>query len=220
MVLVVTSCAPAPSPPTQMSYMSRADATAVQLELKMTSGALHIQGGASKLLDAAFDIDPQEKKPRFLYVERGSAGYGQIYQMLDSPPLFGVAPDTWNIKLSNRVLLGCLLTLGTGKADVDLRGLWLMRLVIKGNPDELKLDLRDIRTSGLTVFILNAPGPTTIVLPNHLGVQVRSKNPLIEIEGPLQQVGPDWVNAAYGISPITISIVIDEEAGPVHLIAS
>ena len=216
--LAGSSDAPDTSSPAQLRYMSRADATAVQLELKMTSGTLHIRGGASKLLDATFSGNTQA--PRFLYVERGSAGYGQIYQSLEAAPLFGVAPDDWTLKLSDQVLFGCLLTLGTGKADVDLRSLWLMRLTIKGNADELKLDLRNIRTSGLTVVLLNAPGVTTVYLPDHLGVQVRTKNPLIETEGPLQHIGTDWVNAAYGISPVTISILIDEEAGPVRLIAS
>ena len=220
--LATTRCAPAAPPQTLTRSMSRADATAVQLELKMTSGNLHLSGGTGRLVDATFRHAASLRPPRFLYVERGSAGYAQIYQSLDDAPLFGTADEDWQVQLTDRVPLGCLLTLGTGKAEVDLRGLQLMRLVIRGRADELTLDLRNIRTStsGLSVMLFNAPGVTTVYLPHHLGVHVRSNNPLIEIEGPLQPLGDDWVNAAFGNAPATVSIMIDEEAGPVRLIAT
>ena len=213
-----TSCVSLQPPRTDARTLSRLDATAVLVDLRMTSGQLHVQGGAKKLIDATFRYAEPSQPPHVNYVERGSSGYAQLFQQMDEPPALGVADEAWDVAVSDSALLGFNCTLGTGRAYLDLRGLWLFRLTLKGHADDLTVDLRNIRTKKLTVLLLNGPGPTTLYLPDHLPVEVRSKNPMIEVRGNLTRRGDDWVNAAFGTAPLVISVLIDADAGPVTVV--
>ena len=212
------SCIHTPAPRTETRSLSRADAMAVLVDLRMTSGQLHLHGGAKKLMDATFRYAEASQPPHVTYVERGSSGYAQLAQQMDAPPALGVADEVWDVAVTDAAPLGFNCTLGTGRAYLDLRGLWLFRLTIKGHADALTVDLRNIRTTKLTVLLLNGPGATTVYLPDHLSVEVRSKNPLIEVRGNLIRRGDDWVNAAFGSGPLAVSVLIDADAGPVTVV--
>jgi N-terminal domain of toast_rack, DUF2154 len=213
-----TSCIHLQPPRTDARTLSRSDATAVLVDLRMTSGQLHVHGGASKLIDATFHYAEPSQAPRLNYVERGSSGYAQVFQQMDEPPALGVADETWDVAVSDSALLGFNCMLGTGRAYLDLRGLWLFRLALRGHADDLTVDLRNIHTKKLTVLLLNGPGPTTLYLPDHLPVEIRSKNPMIEVRGNLTRLGDDWVNAAFGSGSPVVSVLIDADAGPVTVI--
>jgi hypothetical protein len=222
LVWACISCAGPPAQRTETRIISRTDANAVMVDLRMSSGHLNLRGGGNKLMHASFHLGPNRTQPRLVYAERGSSGYLQLSQQLDAPPALGVADETWDVIVTDAAPIGLNLTLGTGRAHLDLRGLRLFRLTIKGHADELTLDLRDIRTGKLTVLLLNGPGTNTLYLPDHLPVEVRSKNPLIEIRGNLHRLPDDntWVNARFGTAPLAVSILIDADAGPVRVVGN
>lgn len=213
-----TSCAPAQALHTEARSLSRTDATAVMLDLRMASGQLHLHSGAKKLIEASFRYDKTNSGPRIIYAERGSSGYAQLVQSLDEAPAVGVADEAWDVAVTDAIPLGFNITLGTGRAHLDLRGLWLFRLTLKGHADELTVDLREIRARRLTVLLLNGPGPTTLYLPTHIPVEVRSKNPMLEVRGNLTRLNDDWVNPLFGTAPLAVSVLIDADAGPVTVI--
>jgi hypothetical protein len=108
--------------------------------------------------------------------------------------------------------------MGAGEGDLRLQGLALNRLEVHVGAGKLTLDLRGDWKKNLEAEIHGGVGSATILLPKRVGVRVNASGGIGAINGHgLKRDGEDYVNEAYGQSPVTLRLDIQGGIGEISL---
>lgn len=200
------------------SVVDRQGAKSVRANLEMPAGMLSISGGASKLLDADFDYDESQGTPRVEYSVNGGIGQLDVRQEDGSHVRLGVSRNSWNLHFSEEVPLDLVLHMGAGQGELRLRGLDLTGLKVDMGAGQLNLDLTGSRKQDLQADVQGGVGTATIRLPKNVGVRVHAEGGIgsINADG-LKRDGADYVNDAYGKSPVTIRMNVQGGVGTINL---
>lgn len=216
--------------------------TKARVRVQMNVGDLTLHGGAQDLIEGAFTFNVAELEPQIDV----SVVSNQAHVVVRQPELRrftfdGRVVNDWALSLNNRVPVELNLALGVANANVDLSDIPVERLevqagtgeldlVVKGNETmttaliragvgDITLDLRGDWKTNLDLMIEGGVGQITLYVPSVTGVRVKVEQGAgnVEVQGLRSEHG-DYVNEAYGESPITMTITIQTGVGRVRII--
>lgn len=195
-------------------------AESVRATVEIPAGELEISGGASKLLEADFDYAESEGDPHAEYNVSGKQGELTVTQIQSSKVHVHILgrQNTWKLRMNNEVPLELRVNMGAGQGDLRLQGLSLTRLEAHVGAGQLTLDLRGDWHKNLDAEVHGGVGSATIRLPKNVGVRVTATGGIGAINaGGLKRDGDEYVNEAYGKSPVTLRLDIHGGIGEISL---
>ncbi|HEY4360981.1 MAG TPA: toast rack family protein [Bryobacteraceae bacterium] len=188
-----------------------------RVELKMGVGELHLDGGSPNLVDADFEYNVPEWKPR---VDSSSSSFRADVKIeqSNSGGASGNAIDVWRLRMNDNVPLNLVTHLGTGQATLNLGSVTIRSLQVNMGVGELRLDLRGHPKNDFDVEIHGGVGEATVIVPNSVGISAMAKGGVgdISVEG-LQKRNDRWENDAYSTSNVRIRLNITGGVGDIHL---
>jgi len=144
--------------------MAADGAKALQVEIKMTAGALRIMGDTTEALEATFTYDDADwKPPQVDYVVTGDGkGIMVVEQKATGRPAMKPGRCEWDVRLNQILPTELKVKFGAGKTDLRLAGLQLTRLYVESGVGELNLDLGGKLEHNVMAFIKSGIGDTTL----------------------------------------------------------
>jgi len=217
------------------------DAEQVRVYIKMGTGELKVNRGAETLMRGNFTYNVADWKPQVDYTVTDGSGRLNIRQ--PSSEQISARSDiryTWDLKFSEEIPLDMRIECGAGNGEVKLGQLNVTNLDAKlsagsfvidlgGNQslDHLELDMGagDITVDltgdwehNVEVYIQGGIGKTILRLPKDIGVRVIVNKAIGKIDASgLTRDGDVYVNAAFGVSPVTVEINIQSGIGQTSL---
>ncbi|HEV1993169.1 MAG TPA: toast rack family protein [Candidatus Acidoferrum sp.] len=200
--------------------LDRQGAQTVHANIVMPAGELRLSGGSSRLLDADFRYREAEGIPDVEYSVANGTGELNIRQDNFSHVhmRWGHTRNDWDLRFGKEVPLDLNLNLGAGQGQLHLRDVPLTRLEVNMGVGQVDLDLTGERKRDLQATIHGGIGQATIRLPKEVGVRVHAAGGIgsIDVSG-LSRDGDDYVNDAYGKSPVTITLDVQGGIGQITL---
>ena len=202
----------------EVQTVERQGAESVSAKIDMPAGNLDISGGAGRMFEADFDYSEAEGKPRVQYNAGGGRGSLNIDQSGPSVRM-GRTRNTWHLRFGNDVPLDLRLNMGAGQGDLRLRGMSLTSLDVNMGAGTLSVDLTGNCKKYVQLSIHGGVGTATIRLPKNVGVRVHATGGIgtIDTHG-LEREGGEYVNAAYGKSPVTMRVNVEGGVGTISLV--
>ncbi len=217
------------------------DAEQVRVHIKMGTGELKVNHGAEALMRANFTYNVADWKPQVDYTVTDGSGRLNIRQ--PSSEQISVRSDiryTWDLKFNEEIPLDMRIECGAGSGDIDLSKLNVTRfdgklsagdftIDLSGNQSlahlELDMGAGDVTVNldgdweqNVEVYIQGGIGKTTLYLPKDIGVRVIVNKAIGKVDANgLTRDGDVYVNAAYGVSPVTVEINIQSGIGQTSL---
>jgi N-terminal domain of toast_rack, DUF2154 len=205
-------------------------ARSVDVHLRIGAGRLQVGGGAPTLMEAHFRYNRDDWRPEIRYAVRVGHGRLTVRQPSannagNSTPFQYASNDRndWNVRLNSHVPLGLGVEEGAGTSTLQLGSLSLTGLDVKLGAGETTLNLAGNWLHSFDAMVRAGVGQLTIVLPRRVSARVTvQRGPgasvgAIEANG-LQQVGGNsYVNSAYGSSPVTVNVTIEQGVGTIVL---
>jgi hypothetical protein len=197
--------------------IQRQGAESVSARLEMPAGDLNISGGSSHLLEAEFNYDGAQGKPRVQYSVSGGRGSLSVDQPGPNVHI-GNTRNNWDLRFANDVPLELRLNMGAGEGELRLRGISLTSLDVNMGAGTLAADLTGDWKKDVQVSIHGGVGTARIRLPKNVGVRVHAKGGIgsIDTHG-LEREGAAYVNKAYGKSPVTMRVNVEGGIGTIEL---
>jgi hypothetical protein len=131
--------------------------------------------------------------------------------------------NDWNVHLNSHVPLGLSVEEGAGTSTLLLGSLSLTGLDVKLGAGETTLNLAGNWSHSFDATLHAGVGQLTIVLPGRVGARVTVQRGLgasigvIEANGLGQDGDNSYVNSAYGSSPVTVNVTIEQGVGTILL---
>lgn len=193
-------------------------ARTVHAKLEMPAGELKISGGSTRLLDADFVYGGSMGTPKVNYSVNGGTGQLNLSQEGGSGIHLGRSENEWTLHFADGVPLELELNMGAGEGNLRMQGIELTRLRVQMGAGELNLDLTGERKNNLDADIQGGVGEATIRLPKSVGVKVHATGGIGAVSSHgLKQDGDEYVNDAYGKSPMTIKLNVQGGVGQINL---
>ena len=193
------------------------NAKAVKMNLQMSAGELHLQGGSDHLLQATFNYDGAWNAPDIDYSVEGTRGELTIGQRSQNQFAFKT-DNNWNLKVSDSTPLELKVDIGAGHGDLRLAKVDLSELELNIGAGQASVDLTGERAKDLKATIHGGLGEAVVRLPKNIGViaEVHGGLGSIDVKGLTKEDG-QYVNAAYGKSPNTIHLTVEGGIGHIEL---
>jgi hypothetical protein len=198
--------------------VDRDDAKTVDAHIEMKAGDLDLSGGSSHLLEGVFDYRAASGTPKVDYSISGVTGNLNIYQD-ESDSHFNTRGDNhWTLHMANNVPIELRIDMGAGRGNLRLRDIDITRLNLSVGVGQVDVDLTGDRKQDLIANIEGGVGEADIRLPKDVGVVVNASGGLgsIDYRG-LHRDGDEYVNDAYGKSPVTIHLKVEGGIGRISL---
>lgn len=200
-------------------HVERDKAEMVKVDLRMGAGELKVSGGATKLVDGAYDYNVPESKPVVRYDNSGLRGYLSIEQPSTRTIHTGSTKYTWDLRFNDEVPLDMSVHLGAGEGRLDLGSLSLRSVEVNMGVGELRLDLRGEPKRDYDVHIRGGVGEARVYLPRNVGIYADATGGIggIKTSG-LRKEGGHWVNDAYDKSKVKVHLDVRGGVGEINLI--
>jgi hypothetical protein len=227
---------------TESEAVELGDSGAVDVEIMMAAGELDVSGGAADLLSADFTYNVAELEPEVelkgdkLSVLTPDVEYTGVGSFWDIDEY----RYEWDLRLINDVPMDMDITMGAGRANLDLGSLALLtlnletgagdvtldlsdssslsRLTVEAGVGELALDLSGDWGSDLDADIQSGIGELTVLLPRDAGVRLDVGGGIGQVNtSGLKKDGDSYVNDAYGDSDVTLRLDIQAGIGKLNL---
>jgi N-terminal domain of toast_rack, DUF2154 len=188
-----------------------------RVDLKMSAGELHVQGGSPKLLEADFTYNVPGWKPQVEYHSTGVRSDLEIFNPPDAAPH---GNNRWDLRLNDNVLMDVVTHLGAGEAHLNLGSLMLRSVEVNIGAGQMDLDLRGHPTRSYDVQVHGGVGQANVYLPASVGIIATASGGIgnINVRG-LENRNGRWVNAAQELSPVTIRVNVSGGVGEIDLVA-
>jgi hypothetical protein len=198
--------------------VDRDDAKTVDAHIQMNAGDLDLSGGSSHLLEGNFDYRASSGTPKVDYSISGTTGNLDIYQNESDSHFNSTGDNHWTLHLADNVPIELRIDMGAGRGNLRLRDIDITQLNLSIGAGQVDVDLTGDRKEDLTANIEGGVGEADIRLPRNIGVIVNASGGLgtIDTHG-LQRDGDDYVNQAYGKSPVTIHLKVQGGIGRISL---
>ena len=197
--------------------LDRQGSEAVRVHIQMPAGELKLSGGANKLMEADFNYDEAEGKPRISYQASRSGGQLDINQP-GKKFHFGPTHNDWNVRLADNVPMELKVEMGAGQGELKVGDLSLTRLEINMGAGQFTADLTGDWKKDLDAEMHGGVGHAIILLPQDVGVRVHATGGIgsISADG-LKREGDEYVNDLYGKSPVTLRLDVSGGVGNIEL---
>jgi CubicO group peptidase (beta-lactamase class C family) len=203
---------------TESQSVELGDAKSVRVEIDLGAGDLEVTGGAEKLLEADFTYNVAKLKPEVEYTD-GTLVVRQP-DVEGLPALRGITDyrNEWGLRLYDEVPMDLSVDVGAGASDLQLAGLSLTGLDVSLGAGESTVDLSGDWVRDLDVTINAGAGDISVRLPGNVGARVEVEVGVGAIEAPgLTQDGDVYINAAYGVSEVTLQVYMKAGVGQINL---
>jgi len=191
----------------------------VRATIQLGAGELNLRGDTPHLLDGSFDFRDRSV-PEVRYHVSDGTGELEINEQRTGPNFVvqGNRSATWDLRLGNEVPMELEINLGAGEGQLHLRDLPVTRLELNIGAGRVEADLTGTRTSDLEADISGGVGQAEIKLPKNIGVVADVSGGLgsVDTHG-LKKDGDQYVNDAYGHTPVTIRLHISGGIGSITL---
>ena len=134
--------------------------------------------------------------------------------------------NEWDMRLAGETPMDLELVLGLGENMLDLRGLNLTKLDVVNGAGTTTVDLRHAYRTGFDAELVGGTGDMTVLLPDQVGIRAETISAIGDVV--VQGLTPDWaeadgaervyVNAAYGVAPVTLNLEVVAGWGSVNLV--
>lgn len=193
-------------------------ANSANVEIDMGPGNLQLAGGAAALMEATFKYNVPDWKPRVVYSVREGKGFLTVRQDGSTGRTAEGAINRWNLKLNDSIPIDMRVQVGAGKTNLALGSLLLNNFRLEEGAGENIVDLRGNWKNNVNVSIEGGVGKTVVQLPSAVGAKVAVEQSIGQVKaGNLTKQGDSYVNAAYGKSPSTVNVKIENGIGEVDL---
>lgn len=200
--------------------VERRGAESVRVHVEMPAGNLRLTGGAHNLLDADFNCNESEGKPKISYDVTGSDGQLLVTQE-SGAHAFGRSNNNWDLRLSDDVPMELKIEMGAGQSDLRLGGLSLTRLDIEIGAGQVTADLTGNWKKDLDAKIEGGVGSAIIRLPQDVGVRVHATGGMGSVNASgLLRDGEYYVNREYGKSRVTLRLSVEGGVGSIRLVGA
>jgi len=200
-------------------------AESTQVSIAIGFGDLAVSGGAEGALDARFQYDVPEWRPKVTYAvadglgrldvqqpstDAGAQARGAHYSWdVKQPSKVRVqARDvrySWDLKLPSKVPTDLIIEMGAGKVKLDTRSMKLRRLKVSAGAGEGSIDLSAV-TNDLTAKIEAGVGKLVLLVPTDVGVRVKADG-IGSFHAPeMTHNDEGWTNSAWGKSTASIRV--------------
>jgi N-terminal domain of toast_rack, DUF2154/Domain of unknown function (DUF5668) len=192
-------------------------AKSVQMNVHMPSGELHIEGGATRLLEADFNQGPSWGVPSVEYEVENGVGDLSISQESVNK-LMTHSDNIWRLKLSDQVPIELKVDIGAGQGNLNLAKVDLTRMELNIGAGQANVDLTGERAKDLEATIHGGVGEAVVRLPKNIGVVATVHGGLgsVDVHG-LKEEDGRYVNAVYGKAPNTINLTVEGGIGHIKL---
>jgi hypothetical protein len=192
-------------------------AKAVRMTVHMPAGELHIEGGATRLMEGDFYQGPSWAAPSVEYEVENGVGTLSINQQ-SANQLMTRSDNTWKLKVSNEVPLELEVDVGAGRGELNLSKVDLTRLELNIGAGQANVDLTGERAKDLEAEIHGGVGEAVVRLPKNIGVVATVHGGLgsVDVHG-LKEEDGEYTNAAYGKAPNTIRLTVEGGIGHIRL---
>jgi len=190
-----------------------------RVEIKMGAGELHVEGGASKLMEAGFDYNNLSSKPVVRY--NASSFRGEL--VIEQPSAFHGGKNSnykWDLRFNDKLPLDVVTHLGAGEARLNLGSMNLRSVEVHMGVGQVELDLRGSPARDYNVEIHGGIGQAIVHLPSSVGIVANASGGIgnIDVHG-LEKRNGRWTNSAYEHSPVTIHLDVQGGIGNITLTA-
>ena len=195
-------------------------AQSLRTEIEMTEGVLQLSGGTRSVIDASFTYDDADwLSPPLTYNINGTQqGELNVKQQSTRRPAMRQGRNEWAIQLNDDLPTDLHWKSSAGRADLKLGSLALHHLTVVGGVGELMIDLIGVWQHSLRADIKGGIGRTSLRLPDDFGVRVEAQTGLGSTSShKLQWNGEAYVNAAYGQSAVTLTLIVESGMGQIVL---
>jgi len=196
------------------------DAKTVDITVDMTSGQIHVAGGANpaNALEADFAYRESDGKPDVDYNVSGSQGMLKVSSKdTGIHTHFGSSNNRWDLHL-NDLASELQVHMGAGQGNLKLGGLNLTHVDLEMGAGQVNLDLTGDWKKNLSVNIQGGVGNAHIRLPKNVGVEASVSGGIGSVDsGGLKKHDGEYVNDAYGQSPVTVRVTVQGGVGSVDL---
>jgi uncharacterized protein DUF2154/cell wall-active antibiotic response 4TMS protein YvqF len=196
------------------------NAKSVDVTVDMTSGELRVGGGANpaNAIDADFAYRESDGKPDVDYNVSGTQGVLRVSSKdTGIHTHFASSNNRWDIHL-NDLASELQIHMGAGQGNLKLGGLGLTHLDLEMGAGQVNLDLTGDWKKNLEVNMQGGVGNAHIRLPKNVGVEVSVSGGIGSVNsGSLKKREGEYVNDAYGQSPVTIRVTVEGGVGSVEL---
>jgi N-terminal domain of toast_rack, DUF2154 len=203
---------------TESQSVDLGEAASVRVEILMGAGELAVSGGAEELMQADFAYNVAELKPEVTYgndtlTVRQPEGIGlPVLQNIED------FQNEWGLRLNDEVPMDLTVDMGAGSTALQLGGLSLTQLEVTLGACDGTIDLTGDWVQDLDVTIDVGAANINVLLPSDVGVRVEvNAGPTAIQTSGLTQEGSVYVNAAYGVSGVTLHVSLDTGIGQVNL---
>ena len=226
---------------TESQSVELSGAESVQVEIMMAAGELEVTGGANELMEAEFRYNVADLEPEVEYSGgRLDVRTPDVEGKVDSLWDLDDYRYEWDLRLHDQVPMEMNVTMGAGRADLELGALSLTRLDVTRGAGELNVDLSGASSltrleigggagrvtvdltgdweTNLDATIEGGVGEITVRLPRSVGVRVDVEIGIGQVKASgLTKDGDYYVNDAYGESDVSMRIDIGGGVGEVNL---
>jgi hypothetical protein len=196
-------------------------ASTAGVQIHFVAGRLTVSGGASNLMDAAFQYNVDDWKPRVDYSVNGSQGALLVEHQSDDAniPVGGEVVNDWDIRLNGDVPLDLEIQTFAGESTLDLSALDLSSLRIEVGSGTTSLDLSGEWDHDVAATVTGGVGEISITLPAGMGVRVNMESAIVNVTAiGLTKDGDAYVNPAYGTSAYTLTLDLQAGVGSIELV--
>jgi hypothetical protein len=218
LLLSITACNFDPGPvESSSSNIDSGGAESVRADIRMGAGELHIEGGASKLLNASYHYSENIGAPVVRYDVTGA--HGQL--TVESPKHSqsgDKATNIWDLQMTSDIPLDMTVNLGAGESTLDLSQLLVRSVDVNMGVGEMTLNLAGKYKRDVTARVNGGVGEAKIRLPKELGVEVKATGGIgsIETTGLTRRDGK-YYNNAYADDKPALHMEVQGGIGAIHL---
>lgn len=179
--------------------VEKSNAEVVRAEFEIGAGKLQLHGGAAKLMEAAFTVNPPELAPDVRYNTSGFRGELFVGQVRKQMQLQSRMRNEWDVRLAEDVPLDVIVRGGAGEMKLELGSLALRGVEVHLGAGQCDLDLRGKPRKSYTATIQGGVGEARIWLPHDAAVTAEARGGIGEIKVTgLRREGGAWVSERYG----------------------
>lgn len=194
------------------------DADAVRVEIVLGAGNLELAGGAEQLLEADFTYNVDKLRPEVTYGSGKLAVRQPDSRGFSDPTGITGFRNEWVLRLHDQTPMVMRLDVGGGSGDLKLSDLALTELDASFGAGDYLIDLSGDWEQDLRAAIDAGAANIRLRLPSEVGARVAvDTGPAAVTARGLTKEGNVYTNAAYGESPVTLTIDLDIGVGLVTL---
>jgi hypothetical protein len=226
---------------TKSQTVELGDADSVNVAIQMGAGELDVSGGARELLEATYTYNVEALDPQATYNDgRLEVKDSDVDEGIASLFDLGEYRNEWDLKLNEEVPMEMTVDLGAGRSNLALGALALSSLNVHGGAGDVELNLNNSQSlsqlavdlgagettidltgewrNDLNARIAGGLGELNLRLPGDVGVIIEAETGIGDVNATgLTRDGNTYTNDAYGVSDVTLEMVIDSGVGQINL---